>query len=187
MAWSRKALLTPWKSLRARALLLSSISIFRMETSPASAFREPFSVLLCETFLRTACIPFLVVNWFRRSFVDSPASKALRVCCLSSFSFLSEAPLLQRRGGKIKMPFFFLTYKLIKLFFGGHSVSILWVVWFPHILYSVKWGVMVNQIILCLWRVYEFYIKCFIVFFCSRCLFSFISANIESLMCGQCR
>ena len=48
----------PGKGLRAQ----SSISIFRVERCPASAFREPFSVLLCEMFLRSACIPFLVVN-----------------------------------------------------------------------------------------------------------------------------
>lgn len=40
----------------------SSISIFRVERCPASAFREPFSVLLCEVFLRSTRIPFLVVN-----------------------------------------------------------------------------------------------------------------------------
>ena len=79
----------PGKGLQAQ----SSICIFRVERCPASAFREPFSVLLCEVFLRSACIPFLVVNWFRRSFVDSSASKVLRVCCLSSFFLPSQEKL----------------------------------------------------------------------------------------------
>jgi hypothetical protein len=70
---------------------------------------ELFSELLCETFLRSACIPFLVVNWFRRSFVDSPASKAaIYLLFLSKQG--REAPARER--GKIKMPFYWLINSL---------------------------------------------------------------------------
>lgn len=102
----------PWRSWRAQASLLFSVSIVRMETSPASASREPFSELLCETFLRSTAF----CSWWWIDLEDPLLIAQLQK--LSESSVYLPSPFwarlrLQRREEKIKTPFL-LTYKLIK-------------------------------------------------------------------------